>query len=232
MAKRNKHLKYTKEWKLFVILLFAIFIVYLLYDRDKKQKLVLKKQAENDDLKNTIRNLTIREAQWMNSYFNQLSFQQQYQLIPNPEEVVKDIITKLQNIKNGIFSAQPDFCQEIEESISALKGGILNSSFFSLAKIIENLLKKNLLNSSEFKEQLKKNPTFYDLIEFAKQKNFFANEQIIFLHGLREMRNSWAHEIAPDNDRNQLLSYHLWSIDMITEIEFSPWSSSSTVHCS
>lgn len=232
MAKRNNHSKHTKEWRLFVVFLVVIFIVYLLYDRDKKQKLILKKEAENDDLKNTIRNLTIQEAQWMNLYFNQISWQQQYQLIPNPEEAVKDIITKLQNIKSGIFSTQPDFCQAIEESISTLKGGILNPSFFSLAKIIENLLKKNLLNSSQFNGQLKKNPTFYDLIEFTKQKNIFTNEQIIFLHGLREMRNSCAHEIAPENDKNQLLSYHLWSIDMITAIEFSPWSSSSTVPAS
>lgn len=228
MAKRAHHIKQTQIFGFLALLI----IIYLFYELTKKQKTVQQAQSENDNLKNTIRNLTDEQTRWMNLYFNQLSWQQQYQLIPNPDEAVKAIITKLQNIKSGIFSKNPDFCHEVEDAIHALKGGRLNMSLFSLAKIIENLLKKNLVNSLQFTGQIKKNPTFCELIKFAKQKNIFAEDEIIFLNGIREIRNGYAHEIAPENDKNHLLSCHLWSIDMITTIEFSSWNSSITVHSS
>lgn len=229
MAKRNNNSKYTIYWETALWFAIAVTIAYLIYERFKNQKLLQQQAAENQGLKNTITNLNAQQTHWMNLYFNQLSWQQQYQLIPNPEEAVKDIIEKLQNVKSGIFVNQPDFCQELDDAIHALKGEKLNLSFFSLAKIIENLLKKNILNNRQFNGQLKKNITFYELIDFTRQNYLFDPEKIAFLDGLRVMRNGCAHVIAPEYDKNKLVTYHHWSIDMITAIEFASWSASEAV---
>lgn len=236
MAKRNLKKGNSSALKPAIIAGGAAFIIILailfIIEYQKKKKLLAQTQAENKNLKNKLTHSHTNVNYWMNMYLSQLSWLEQYQHIPNPDQVVRGFIEKLQGLKSSIFAGQPEFCKETDEALHALKGERLTTSFFSLAKMIENLLKHNLLTVDDFKDQFKKklekgteSINFNDCISFIKQNNLFDPDTIIFLNDVRETRNCCAHEISPDIDKNILIGLHDKCIETIETIVFSIWHS-------
>ena len=213
-----------------ILLLVGIILLLVAYQNYKKKKIIVQKSNENDNLKNSLLGLDNERNYWQNLYYSQLSWFQQFQQIPYPKDSIKSLIEQLQKLKIEVFKEKPDFAKELDDSIHALKGEKLQSSFGILAKIIENLLEQSFIEDIEFCEQYKKkiekgreHLNMGNFIDFAIQKNYFEGEDVEFLKEIKRMRNDFIHEIAPEIDENILIGFHMKIVETISFIVFETW---------
>lgn len=206
-------------------------ILWLAYENDKKKKVITEKSNENDNLKNSLLDLDNQRNYWQNSYYSQSSWFQQFQQIPYPKDSIKQLIEQLEKLKIEVFKEKPDFAKELDDSIHALKGEKLQSSFGILAKIIENLLEQSFIEEPEFREQykkkLEKGPEHLNMgnfIDFAIQKSYFEGEDVEFLKEIKKLRNDFVHEISPKIDENILIGLHIKIVETISFVVFETWS--------
>jgi ATP-dependent Lon protease len=206
-------------------------ILWLAYENDKKKKVITEKSNENDNLKNSLLDLDNQRNYWQNSYYSQSSWFQQFQQIPYPKDSIKRLIEQLEKLKVEVFKEKPDFAKELDDSIHALKGEKLQSSFGILAKIIENLLEQSFIEEPEFREQykkkLEKGPEHLNMgnfIDFAIQKSYFEGEDVEFLKEIKKLRNDFVHEISPKIDENILIGLHIKIVETISFVVFETWS--------
>lgn len=206
-------------------------IIWLIYENEEKKKIITEKSNENDNLKNSLLDLDNQRNYWQNSYYSQSSWLQQFQQIPHPKESIKEIIGQLERLKIEVFKEKPDFAKELDNSIHALKGEKLQSSFGILAKIIENLLEESFIQNEEFCEQFKKKlekgPEHLNMgnfIDFAIQKGYFEGEDGEFLKEVKKLRNDFVHEISPKIDESILIGLHIKIVDTISFVVFETWS--------
>ena len=137
----------------------------------------------------------------------------------------------LENLKKRVFSERENYVKEIDTAIHSLKGNALHLSFSVIAKIMENLLEDKLMENADFKGRYKvklekkgrKNLNFGNLIDFAKDKEYFDENSVNLLNEIKVLRNDSVHEISPDTDQNILIIFHNKMIELIAYVEFETW---------
>lgn len=223
MSKKN-----NVELTFVLIFTGCLLAIAWLIDKDtKNKKKLIQKQRENDKLKNGIHILDTELNNWKHSYLSQQSWYQEFQHIPNPQESIKDLIVELEKLKREVFHQKPDFTQEIDDCIHALKGEKLNVSLAILAKILENQLKAMSLENKDFCNQFKtkidqdqKKINWGDCMKFIEKQKYFKEEDVAFLKDLQKNRNTIVHEIAPERDESILINFHRKAIATIVFVEF------------
>jgi hypothetical protein len=136
-----------------------ILLIWLLYEKKRNKKLrenAAANKLDSENLSLSITELDNQKNHWQTAYYNQADWFQQFQHIPNPQESIKALIERLENMKRQIFQEKPDFVKEIDDAIYALRGEKLQTSLPILAKIMENLLESNFMEDEGFKSLFEK----------------------------------------------------------------------------
>jgi hypothetical protein len=173
-------------------------IVYYHNEKRKAELELINSQSENKALKNIVIELKIEVSSIIDSK-SELSTDLRKQLNTLIEDY-KNIDEKITNELVSINSLL-----EIKEETRAI---------LSLAKIIENLLKKLYKDDQE----VKKNAKFSDLINHAKSKKIFNKEEVHFLNGIREIRNQEAHEVGVKKEMNIVLASILSGVAILFKL--------------
>lgn len=158
----------------------AIIIFWLVRTNRKKSQAIMDLSQENNDLK------------------SELEDQNEVLLVIKGNEEIDDTTkAKLSDLTNKFQEINPAVANELIEAISLINAKMYGKAVFSLAKIIENLMKDKYQNdtgfSSYMSKQNKKQVQFFHLIEFAKINDDLEKEEYHFVNGLRELRNQEAH---------------------------------------
>lgn len=163
------------------VLLLAIIVYFLNEKRNRENELIENEGRLRDvtkenvvlrtmvsDLKGEVKEIIEKKDDLSEDVKNQLK-----SLIEEYKDIDEKVTNELLSVTN---------LMEIKEETKAI---------MSLAKIIENLLKKIYKEDNE----LKNNARFVDLIEHAKKKKLLDKDEYHFLNGVREIRNEEAHNL-------------------------------------
>ncbi|PQJ80039.1 DUF4145 domain-containing protein [Polaribacter porphyrae] len=129
--------------------------------------------------------------------------------VESKEDLPKDIKDDLNKLISDFDKFDNDIAEELISISSLIEIDEKPKALFSLAKIIENLLKKI------YKGKL----NFYKLIEKAKDEKIISTEDYHFIHGIREIRNKEGHEINVKVDGYLTASSFMIGIGIISKIK-------------
>lgn len=125
------------------------------------------------------------------------------------------LIEKQDKIKEPVRS-------ELVEVFMLIQTRLFSKAILSLGKIIENSLKTILETKPEFKSRYK-NPRFVDLIDFAKESKILGKDEIHIAHGIREMRNTAAHEFGIKKSNSWEINSVMLATSIVVKLEdFKP----------
>ena len=125
------------------------------------------------------------------------------------------LIEKQDKIKEPVRS-------ELVEVFMLIQTRLFSKAILSLGKIIENSLKTILETKPEFKSRYK-NPRFVDLIDFAKESKILGKDEIHIVHGIREMRNTAAHEFGIKKSNSWEINSVMLATSIVVKLEdFKP----------
>ena len=210
-----------------------LVIIYLIIKNNKEKE---NNEAESEEHKkiieeqlNKIVELENSSIYFQNAYISSSNWAQQLATeVPNPEEAMKDLIAHLTKIKTEIFHKEDVYSKELDSAIGSLKMNLLPLSFGVLAKIVENLFEKSLLQNQDFRlkypDEIRKNKPFTlgKMLRFAEEKGFLL-EEMDFLKVIRDLRNVVVHELTSDMDKILLIVAHKHCIEIIEKIIYEPW---------
>jgi hypothetical protein len=171
--------KANLNWKTVAITLGAvagIIIIWLLVEDEKKRKKLIELQREIDENENF--NIEVK---------NRLK-----ELIQNNKEIDPKISNELGHIAALI---------EIQQETKAIA---------TLAKIIENLLKELYKGDSTLKDKVRqknrKNITFEDYLDYAKEKGVISKEDYHLLAVMKIIRNEESHELDIKKEKSRVIA--------------------------
>jgi biopolymer transport protein ExbB/TolQ len=190
----------TEDWAL---IFAAGFIAYLLNEKKKDTNAILKLNNQNNHLINFTRN----QSSSLNRLNAELrkTIEQKNNL---PEEIKKD----LNKLISDFDKLDKNIAEELISISSLISIDQKPKALFSLAKIIENLLKKIFGESLNFKK----------LIDKAKEQKMLTTEEHHFAHGIRELRNKEGHELNVKVENYLSVSSFMVGIGIISKIKLLP----------
>ena len=170
--------------------------------------------------KNTILGLRNQNNRLLNFTENQnLRLQQLNTELRKTIERKENLPLKIKNDLNKLIEDFDKLDENIAEELISISSLIeINEkpkALFSLAKIIENLLKK------VFNEKL----NFNKLIDKAKEEKLLSSEECHFAHGIRELRNKEGHEMNVKVENYLTASSFMIGIGIISKIKLLPTNS-------
>ncbi|RYY91035.1 MAG: hypothetical protein EOO15_00405 [Chitinophagaceae bacterium] len=124
-------------------------------------------------------------------------------------ELSEEIKAKLQQLIENNADIDEEIKAELVNIAALIEIKQESKAVFTLAKIIENLLKKLYRTNDELRERVKakqrKSATFEDYLEFAKDKNVVSKEDYHLISALKIMRNKEAHELTIIKEKGRLV---------------------------
>jgi hypothetical protein len=218
---------FSKRTQIFLLFIFITFIgifIYLYSKLTRANKAIVQKDLNIKKLVALFSILHEDQDYWKKIYNNKEQWLKNYQQIPNPSDAILDIIDSLNKLEVNFRAInKTSFADEIQASIHALKGGILELSFANLMKVIENLLAEELMINDKFKLKYKteiergKYLNLGKFIEFSKENGLLVSDSK-FLSSAKKIRNKLIHEVSPEIEPKLLIDYHHKIIGVIQEI--------------
>jgi len=138
-------------------------------------------------------------------------------LIDQNQEVDADLKKKLQKLIHQYQGVNPKVSNELISALALIEIKQKSKAAFSLAKIIENLLKKRYQNDEKFKS--KSRVSFHKLLDHAKESNDISSDQYFFAKGLKEIRNEEGHELDVEKDDSWFKSALYIGIGLILKLD-------------
>jgi len=187
-----------------IILAIAIIAYFILEKQKREQELLesekgrKREKQENIALRNIVVNLK-----------NEVN-----EIIDTKEELSEDIKGQLKSLIDEYKDVDEKVTTELLSVTNLLEMKEETKAIMSLAKIIEDLLKKIYKDDDD----LRRNPRFVDLINHAKDKNLIENDEFHFLNGVRQIRNQEAHEVGVKKNSNIISSSLLIGVSMIFKL--------------
>jgi len=190
----------TENWAL---LLTAGLVIYLLNEKNKDNNKILNLSNQNTRLIDFTNNQNLR-LQQLNAKLRETVEKKEIL----PLEIRKD----LNNLIEDFDKLDKNISAELISISSLIEINEKPKALFSLAKIIENLLKK------VFSEKL----NFNKLIDKAKDEKLLTSEECHFAHGIRELRNKEGHEINVKVENHLTASSFMIGIGIISKLKLLP----------
>lgn len=147
-------------------------------------------------------------------------------------EILKTEKTLPDNVRNQVINLIEKYqikdnkiAIELESVIKLIESGEYEKAVMSIAKIIENILKKKFEKDKEFNAHLinqdgkKRRAVFNEFIEYAKKIKLFSKAESQFALGLKELRNEEAHELAVKRKANFNLGSILTAIELVIKCD-------------
>lgn len=200
-----------------LIVAAGLVTLWLLYDKEKNKNAGLKKQ--NDDLKKKNTHLE----------FSNLTYQQKMSdlenMIENSDQIQDSLKEKLHELISTYKNIDEKVSTELISAMALIEAKQTTKAAFSLAKIVESLLKEKYQESEGFKQFVKNNnngkskkATFHDYLEYAKEKKELTQDQFYFAKGLKEIRNEEGHELGVEKETGWIQSAFLIGIGLILKL--------------
>jgi hypothetical protein len=131
----------------------------------------------------------------------------------------KEIKKKLLDLINLNKETDPKIASELAQMVQLLDVKQDTSAVVKLNKVIENLLKELYKNDDELKALAKangrKNPSFADYLEHAKNKKVISTEDYHLLSVMEGIRNEEAHELAVHPHKAKILAAIISGLGLI-----------------
>jgi hypothetical protein len=120
-------------------------------------------------------------------------------------EINLKIRKRLKELLESEAEIDPQVSQELTQIYALLEIKQETKAVLSLAKIIERLLKELYKDDAELHSK-KKNLSFFDYLEHAKEKGIISEEDFHLISVLRLIRNQEAHELNVKKDESKILA--------------------------
>ena len=124
-------------------------------------------------------------------------------------ELSEEIKAKLQHLIENNVDIEEEVKAELVNIAALIEIKQESKAVFTLAKIIENLLKRLYKGDEELKAKVKsknrKTATFEDYLEFARDKNVISKEDYHLIAALKIMRNKEAHDLVATKEKGRLI---------------------------
>ena len=132
----------------------------------------------------------------------------------NENDALNDQIKKkLQELLQNNPGIDDDIAKELASIAALLEIEQQTKAILSLAKIIENLLKKLYQGTDGLKvylsEKKKRKPSFEDYIDYARSQNVISKEDYHLIEVLKIIRNEEAHELDVKKDKGKMVACFL-----------------------
>lgn len=163
--------KEDNGWIIGLSVIAGFLIAWLAYDQSRTNKLLQQANDENDRLSNEkdiLINANKHLIDRVSEYDNNLrDLKNMVADTDHIEDAVKKKITSLIDTYKGV---DPRVSNELTAAMALIDAKQPTKAVFSLAKIVENLLKEKYQDDEAFKEfATSKRPTFHDYLDFAKK---------------------------------------------------------------
>jgi len=187
----------TEDW---ILALTAGLVIYLLNEKSKDTNTILNLNTQNNKLLDFTKNQNLRLQQLNTELRN---------TVERKENLPLEIKNDLNKLISDFDKLDKNVAEELISISSLIEINEKPKALFSLAKVIENQLKKI------FNEKL----NFNKLIDKAKEQNIITSEECHFVHGIREIRNREGHEINVKVENYLTASSFLIGIGIISKIK-------------
>jgi hypothetical protein len=194
----------TEDW---ILGLTAGLVIYLLNEKRKDTNKIIELNNSNSQLANKSNRL-LGIAEQQNNRLNQLNLELK-KTIESKESLPDEIKTNLGKLISDFDKLDKNISAELISISSLIEIDEKPKALFTLAKIIENLLKKI------YKEKL----NFNKLIDKAKEQKLITAEECHFVHGIREIRNKEGHEMNVKVESYLTASSFMIGIGIISKIK-------------
>lgn len=193
-----------EDW---ILGLTAGLVIYLLNEKRKDTNKIIDLNNSNNQLANKSNRL-VGIAEQQNNRLNQLNLELK-KTIESKENLPDEIKTNLGKLISDFDKLDKNISAELISISSLIEIDEKPKALFTLAKIIENLLKKI------YKEKL----NFNKLIDKAKEQKLITAEECHFVHGIREIRNKEGHEMNVKVESYLTASSFMIGIGIISKIK-------------
>jgi hypothetical protein len=193
-----------EDW---ILGLTAGLVIYLLNEKRKDTNKIIDLNNSNNQLANKSNRL-VGIAEQQNNTLNQLNLELK-KTIESKENLPDEIKTNLGKLISDFDKLDKNISAELISISSLIEIDEKPKALFTLAKIIENLLKKI------YKEKL----NFNKLIDKAKEQKLITAEECHFVHGIREIRNKEGHEMNVKVESYLTASSFMIGIGIISKIK-------------
>jgi uncharacterized membrane protein YhiD involved in acid resistance len=130
------------------------------------------------------------------------------------KQLTKGVRQRLVDMLQTNQEIDPQVAQELTQISALLEIQQETKAVLSLAKIIEQLLKRLYQDDPELLAK-KKNPTFSDYLDHALEKKAISTEDYHLVSVLRLIRNEEAHELSVKKDPSRLAAAFVAGIAFI-----------------
>jgi hypothetical protein len=193
-----------EDW---ILGLTAGLVIYLLNEKRKDTNKIIDLNNSNNQLANKSNRL-VGIAEQQKNRLNQLNLELK-KTIESKENLPDEIKTNLGKLISDFDKLDKNISAELISISSLIEIDEKPKALFTLAKIIENLLKKI------YKEKL----NFNKLIDKAKEQKLITAEECHFVHGIREIRNKEGHEMNVKVESYLTASSFMIGIGIISKIK-------------
>ncbi len=194
----------TEDW---ILALTTGLVVYLLNEKRKDTNKIIALNSKNNQLASNNKQL-LNVAQQQNNSLKNLNLELR-KTIESKEALPEEIKRNLNNLISDFDKLDKDISAELISISSLIDINEKPKALFSMAKIIENLLKKVYQGKMSFRK----------LIDKAKEQKLITSEESHFVHGIREIRNKEGHELNVKVENYLTASSFMIGIGVITKIK-------------
>jgi hypothetical protein len=124
-------------------------------------------------------------------------------------ELSEEVKAKLQQLIENNTDIDEEVKAELVNIAALIEIKQESKAVFTLAKIIENLLKRLYKGDEELKTRVKeknrRTATFEDYLDFAKDKTIISKEDYHLISALKIMRNKEAHDLVITKEKGRLV---------------------------
>lgn len=133
------------------------------------------------------------------------------------KEIPSEIVAQIEKLISDYQDIDEAIAKELIQVLELIREKKETKAIAALTKIIENLL-KDQFGDKMIAEKKKKNITLYNLITFAKTKEFFTDLEYSLLQQLRKLRNKESHELAVTLSKNDRTMAFVTGIEIIFKL--------------
>lgn len=184
------------NWVLAIVAGFFIWVLFR--DNRNKDKEIHSLKNENSEMRTELQKIN--------------------EIISQADDLTKEAKLRIQRLIDNSQPIEKEVKSELLQAFLLIQGKMVSKALMAMGKIIENSLKRILAHSPGFKSKYK-TTRFVDLISYAKDTGLFEKDEFHFANGIRELRNSEAHELDVQKDNSWEVSSVILATSIIIKLE-------------
>lgn len=198
----------------------GMLILWLTYDRSKKQQELEYIQRRNQRLQQDKDilldvNSTLQES----VEEHRKNLHDLRAMINGSDHIEEGVKKKLNSLIDTYRDIDIKVSNELTAAMALIDAKQPTKAAFSLAKIVENLLKEKYQEDEGFKRFLgRRRVNFHEYLEYAKDDKLIEKEEFHFAKGLKEIRNEEGHELDVTKTDSFLHTAFFASIGLILKL--------------